>query len=133
MRTFVLPAVFHVLAEGVEIPDFQDASVVESNRAVPETVYLVAVHTHDADVQIAVVVIEGLHAQVEAAVLRQKMPGFEESVRFGEGFDVHGTDLMGLAVVEEAGFGGAGLVADAPGELEAEEVPVPASSVHQAG
>ena len=70
-------------------------------------------------------VVEGLHGQVKAPVLREEAPGLHIPVRLWEGLYVHGADLMGPAVIEHTGFRGVGLIPDAPGDLKAEEVLLP--------
>ena len=64
-----LPAVLHVFTEGIEILNRDLSAVIQYNCPAPESVNLVAVHAHDADVQVTVVIIEGLHRQVKASIL----------------------------------------------------------------
>ena len=64
-----LPAVFDVFAECVHILDFKNSTVVENNIAVPEAVNLMAVHSECEYVHIRMMIIEGLHGQIESAVL----------------------------------------------------------------
>ncbi len=78
------------------------------------------------------VVVEGLHGHVEPAVFRDEVPGLHVLVRLRESLDVDGAELVGLAVVEDAGLGGVRLVADGPGDLKSEEV-VPAVVAREPG
>ena len=81
-----------------------------------------AVHTHGQDVQITVVIVEGRHGQIEAAVLGYEVPGLRVAVRLREGLDIHGTEFVDFSVNKEGGLGGVGLIPDAPGDLEAEKM-----------
>ena len=117
-----LPAVLHIFAESVHILDFQLGSVIQRYIAAPKTVDLMRVHTGDADVHVGMVVVGGLHGKVEASVLGDYAPRLHVFIGFRECLHVHRAKLMHLAVIENAGFCGIGLVAYGPCNFKAENI-----------
>ena len=81
-----------------------------------------AVHPHNQNVQIAVVIIKRLHGQVKTPVFGDEMPWLHVFIRLREYADIDGPELMRLSVIENTGLRCFGFVADSPGYFKAEEV-----------
>ena len=106
-----LPSVDNILAIGVHIFDFKDGAIVKGDRSVEIAVGLMALcackffYDKAADV-----IIEGCKGQIEASVLTDKLPWLEPALFAGEFLYVNSADFVGLAVIEQASFGGVGVV-----------------------
>ena len=68
------------------------------------------------------VIIEGCKGQIEASVLTDKLPWLEPALFAGEFLYVNSADFVGLAVIEQASFGGVGVVPYEPSDFKTKGV-----------